>query len=750
MDLDTMPRKKTKPSEIKINPPDTQTSSPQALSSKQAKLNDNLAQTFLQFISGRRYQPLDQEELFHRLGIPDSLREIGARAIEKLIKEEKIQLHNNALSLKTQKPEAMSGILRVHPKGFGFVIPDHPLKYPQDIFIPKHLTDGAVDGDHVEVDIAANSLSEKGPEGKISGVLKRGRTHAAGVVTQIQDPHTALAYVPLLGSSKPVLVTYSENAPLYVGDRVILNIQEWGSKQQAVTATLSHRIGSIEDPSSDIAAAIEEFDLKARFPSAVVAEAKAYGSKIPQKELKQRVNLSKEVCFTIDPDTAKDFDDALSLSKDPQGHYHLGVHIADVAHYVHPESALDQEAFLRGNSTYLPGACLPMLPEELSNALCSLQPKKNRLTISALMEFDPNGHLVKHEIVRSYINSKKRFTYFEAKDVLDGKKKSPYAAHLHLMVELCTLLKAKRYERGSIDFSLPELALVIDVNGAPTGVRRIEYDITHQLVEEFMLKANEVVAKELKQRGKDLIYRVHEEPEKDNIEEFANMARLLGFQLTQEPSAQDLQHLFKEAKESPYAAQLSVAFIRSMRLAQYSRDNIGHFGLALEHYCHFTSPIRRYSDLVVERLLFDQQPDSPPLEQIARRCCDQERISFRAEMSVKTLKKIRLLQTYFKEDPSREYLALVTKIKPFGLFFELQELGIEGFIHISELGNDYFVYNEKSLLLSGRKSGMTYKIADRISVRLNHTNLIQLETKWDLVSHRLHKTPAPKMRRHRS
>lgn len=716
------------------------------LSPKEVRLRTNLAQTFLQFMSGRRYQPLTQEELFHRLGIPDSLRESGVKVIEELLGTGKIHVHNNALALKTQKPDAMSGILRMHPKGFGFVIPDHPLKYPQDVFIPKHLTDGAVDGDHVEVDVATNSLSDKGPEGKIITILKRARTHAAGVITQVSDEHSALAYVPLLGSSKPVLVSYNDSEHLSVGDRVILDMQEWGSKQQGAAARLSHRIGSIEDPSSDIAAAIEEFDLKGSFPRAVIAEAKAYGAKIPQKELKNRINLSKEICFTIDPDTAKDFDDALSLKKDRKGHYHLGVHIADVAHYVIPGSALDQEAFLRGNSTYLPGTCIPMLPEELSNELCSLQPKKNRLTVSALMEFDKSGNLVKHEIVRSYINSKKRFTYFEAKDVLDGKKKSPYATHLKLMVELCTLLKTKRYERGSIDFSLPELALVIDAEGAPTGVRRIEYDITHQLVEEFMLKANEVVAWELKKRGKDLIYRVHEEPAEENIEEFANMARLLGFTLPKQPTAQDLQTLFKEAKESPYAAQLSVAFIRSMRLAQYSQDNIGHFGLALEHYCHFTSPIRRYSDLVVERLLFNQQPESPSLENIARRCCDQERVSFRAEMSVKTLKKIRLLQTYFKKDPSRDYPAIVTKIKPFGLFFELQELGIEGFIHISELGNDYFIYNEERQLLAGRKSGVTYKIADRISVRLCHTDLIQLETKWDLASNK----PGSKRKRHRS
>jgi ribonuclease R len=302
------------------------------------------------------------------------------------------------------------------------------------------------------------------------------------------------------------------------------------------------------------------------------------------------------------------------------------------------------------------------------------------------------------------------------------------------MVELCGLLKKKRYERGSIDFSLAELSLVINDKGEPTGLKRIEYDITHQLVEEFMLKANETVALELHNRGKELIYRVHEEPQEENFEEFLKMARLFGFNVPLKATSQDLQTLFEAAKQTPFAQQLSIAFIRSMRLAQYSQENVGHFGLALEHYCHFTSPIRRYSDLVIERLLFDEEPKELPLEKIARHCSDQERVSFRAEMSVKTLKKLRLLNTYFQEDPTRNYPALVTKIKPFGLFFELQDLSLEGFLHISELENDYFVFDEQRQALVGRRSGKVYKIADPIQVHLHRVDLIQIESKWALSS----------------
>ena len=631
-----------------------------------------------------------------------------------------------------KKEEMLTGILRMHAKGFGFVIPDHPSQCPQDLFIPKHLTDNAVDGDHVEAALNLEATSDKGPEGRIVSVLKRARKHLAGTIRQVNASGDIMAYVPLLGTSKPVIVFAKAEHPLKIGDRVILNVLEWGTEKEPTTCELSYVLGNIADPSCDVLAAVEEFDLRSAFPKSSIDQAKAYGKKVSAKELKKRVDLTKKECFTIDPDTAKDFDDALTLTRDRKGNYHLGVHIADVAHYVPPHSPLDKEALQRANSTYLPGTCIPMLPEELSNELCSLKPDEIRLTVSVLMDFDKHGTLLKQEVVRSSIKSKKRFTYFEAKDVLDGKTKSPHAKTLKLMVDLCHLLKKKRYERGSIDFALPEIVIMTDEKGEPQGVKKIEYDITHQLVEEFMLKANEAVAIELNRRGKRLIYRIHEMPQEENFEDFLQFARTLGFKVPSKLSPGDLQTLFEEAKKSPFFQQLSVAFIRSMRLAQYSPNNVGHFGLALEHYCHFTSPIRRYSDLIIERLLFDEEPEEINLEKIAQHCSEQERVSFRAEMSVKTFKKLRLLHKYFYKDPYREYKAIVTKIKPFGLFFELQELMLEGFLHISELENDYFIFDDKRNLLYGRSSGKIHKLGEQITVRLARVDLIHLESQWML------------------
>lgn len=713
-------------------------------SPKQQRIAANLKKTILQFMNGRRYRPMGEEELLDRLQITPQMAPLFQSIIKDLLSQGEIEIQKKKLSLKKSKDEVITGTLRVHHKGFGFLIPDNASSFSQDVFIPKHLTDNAVDGDRVEVILNPENFGEKGPEGKVLSVLQRAHKHLAGTITHVSTTGEASAYVPLLGTSKPVIIPSSfDNEGLAVGDRVVLKVLQWGKQQDPTTAEISHVIGHISNPSVDIEAAVEEFDLHSLFTKAAITQAKAFKKKIPAKDLKKRTDLTDLECFTIDPDTAKDFDDALSLTKDRKGVYHLGVHIADAAHYVKPGTALDKEAILRCNSTYFPGTCIPMLPEELSNELCSLKPHVDRLTISVMMDFDKKGTLIKHEIIRSVIHSKKRFTYGEAKEVLDGKKKSPHKKALKLMVDLCHHLKQKRYERGSIDFSLPEMVIQVDEEGCPTGIKKVEYDITHQLVEEFMLKANEVVATELTGRGKSLLYRVHEAPLEENFKDFVSFAHSLGFKLSTKPTLEELRHLFETAKNTPFISQLSIAFIRSMKLAQYSPENVGHYGLSLEYYCHFTSPIRRYSDLITERLLFDEEPEELDLRAIAERCSEQERLSFKAEMSVKTLKKLRLLDSYFKNDPHREFVAVVTKVKPFGVHFELNDLMLEGFLHISELENDYFTYDAQRNMLIGTRTGKTHRLGETLTVQLVSVDLILLESRWALVTPHARSTSRP-------
>lgn len=673
-----------------------------------------------------------------RLSLPSQHENIFQEVLNQLIHQNLIEEVQNLYSWRPSQSDVMKGIIKMHARGFGFVQPENQILYPQDIFIPKHFTKNAVDGDVVEVLINHESITDKGPEGKVLAILSRARTHMAGIIRQIDMYGSIVALVPLLGTQQRVVVQPSEEQSLKVGDRIVMEVVDWGSKETETICRFSHYLGHISDPSCDIYAAIEEFELRADFPSRAVEEAESLGKQVSLKDIREREDFRDLITITIDPDTAKDFDDALSLTKD-KGIYHLGVHIADVSHYVQPGSAIDDEARLRCNSSYFPNFCLPMLPGALSENLCSLKPNVNRLTVSVLMRFDAQGTLIDHRIARSVIKSAKRFTYREAKKVLDGEKSSPHADRLALMVELCTLLKKKRYERGSIEFSLPELVVMIDEKGMPYKTDYITYDITHQMVEEFMLKANETVALDLTLQTRNLTYRVHDEPAEENLRDFSLLAAAFGFKLPERPTPQDLQKLFEEAGESGYANYLASCYIRRMRLAAYSAENIGHYGLSLTHYCHFTSPIRRYVDLVVHRILFGESDDFEYLQQVAQRCSEQERISAKAEGSVLVLKKLRLLSSMHAQDPYKEYHAIITRVKNFGIYFEIIELLLEGFIHISELEEDYFVYEEDRMRLRGTRRGSIYSPGNRLTVMLKDVNFISQETKWYVVSN-LHST----------
>ncbi len=667
------------------------------------------------------------EELASQLDIPDVHRELFDEILERLAEAKTLVCKKGFYSLPENDPHLVSGAISVHIKGFGFV----KTGLGPDVFIPKPAMLGAVDGDTVEIEIVSEA-SPKGPEGVVVAILKRGRSHVACTITSKTKNHY-LAYSPLLGPDKPVIVKGGKGPlKLKEGDRIIGEVETWHNDQDLVEAKATRLLGHISDASIDIDAAIEEFELPHQFSVEAVQEAKKYGARIGVKEKKERRDFTDWEIVTIDPDTAKDYDDAISLTLDAKGHFHLGVHIADVAHYVKPGMHLDESAFARCNSTYFPGRCVPMLPEELSNELCSLKPNVARLTQSVLAEFDQMGKLVSVEVCRGVIKSQKRFTYKEALLVLENKKKSPHKPLLERMTQLCALFKRQRFERGSIDFAMADSVLLIDEKGVPMGLERIEYDITHQMIEEFMLKANELVAIDLANRNKSLIYRVHEEPNPESFQEFYAFARSLGFTLPAEPNHRDIQTMFLEAKDSPFLSQLSVSFIRSMKVACYSPDNLGHYGLALEHYCHFTSPIRRYTDLIIQRLLFDELPDESDLTAIATACSEKERVSFRAESSVILLKKLRFAKCFFEEDPTRIYEAVITKVKPFALFFEVTNFDLEGSLHISEIGSDFYEYNSLKMQFRGNRTGEIFSIGQPIHVRLDQLDLTLRQAKWSM------------------
>ena len=711
-------------------------------SAPQLKLLNNLLRVTRQFIQGRSFAPLSREDLMKRLNLPEQHADIFQQVLDRLVKEKVIFSSRGQYACQRTSKDIMEGTMRLHPRGFGFVKPSDQTLYMQDIFIPKHLTQNAVDGDTVEVLVNNETLSEKGPEGRVLTIIERARSHLAGIIKEVSRKGVYYAHAPMLGAAQRVQVE-TENVTLKVGDRLVMEVLEWGSKEQPTICKFSRLLGHISDPSCDIPAAIEEFELRKDFPTGVIAEAKAFGTKVPLSEIRKREDFRTQPCITIDPDTAQDFDDAISLIRSHDGGYDLSVHIADVSHYVRPGSLLDKEAEMRCNSTYFPNYCLSMLPKELSANLCSLKPNVNRLTVSVLMHFDSSGTLQHYRIARGVIKSAKRFTYKEAKAVLDGKTQSTYAGMLKLMAEFCAFLKKQRYERGSIEFALPELMVLVDEAGTPVKTEYVAYDITHQLVEEFMLKANEIVALHLNQEGKEVAYRVHDQPSEENMRDFALLANAFGFQLPSDCTSREIQQLFDEAMHSPYGQYLATSYIKRMRLAVYSSDNIGHFGLSLTHYCHFTSPIRRYIDLVVHRLLFQEGETKERLDQISQTCSEQERISSKAENSVVLLKKLRLLDKIQREERYKQYEAVVTRVKNFGIYFEVLELMLECYLHVSEMHNDYYIFEEKKAALTGRHSGISYRAGDKITVMLKEIDFITLESVWEMIPALQHSAKQP-------
>ena len=625
--------------------------------------------------------------------------------------------------MKLDKEKYIQGKFFLHIKGFGFVQPedsDHP-----EVFIPPRMNKNAISGDTVIVKVMTKS--SRGYEGVIEEVVKRSRDEF--VATVIDDEgKNYLLFSPLIGESKEINLV-KKGKKYEIGDRLIVKIVEYDG--DILSADFIRFLGNISDPSIDVEAAILEHQIRNFFPPEVVEEAKTFS--ITEKDYVGRVDLRGVETVTIDPNTAKDFDDAITLSRDEKGNYLLGVHIADVSHFVKKGSAIDREAFLRANSTYFPTKVVPMLPEQLSNHLCSLVEGEDRLTVSVLLEIGPDGTVLDQEVTKTVINSNKRFTYDQAFEILTTKKESPHRKLLEEMQSLCQLFKEKRKERGSVELALPDIQVICDENESPMHIQTHLYDITHQMIEEFMLKANEVVAETLEERNEGGIYRVHDEPDSTNFDNFFTYVRLLGYNLPDAPTSHDIAAMFEQARHSPNIEQIAVKYIRSQKLAIYSPDNIGHYGLGLENYSHFTSPIRRYSDLVVHRILFEGKHDAKELKAAADKCSENERKSFVAETSVVKLKKYRLLDSYFDKDVERIYKVVITNVSPKGLTFDLSGLGIEGSITMRELNDDYYIFDEKRLQLKGRNTGFTYKIGDEQQVQLNAIDLVFLEAEWVLV-----------------
>ncbi|AAF73588.1 ribonuclease R [Chlamydia muridarum str. Nigg] len=643
---------------------------------------------------------------------------------------------NKKKVLKNKQQVLVPGILFVHPKkGFGFVSPDQPDLYPFDIFVPASDLKGALDGDHVLVALPFSQRGGEKRKGVIHKVLSRGKTVLVGTIISLISPTLAMVCVNAISPEVPLKAELLPKRTYKIGDRLLLKTPGWKenypSKEPPPLAMLEF-MGNISNAKTDFPVIKAEFSITEEFPEAVVQEASQFLQKHVTQALHSRKDLRDLLCFTIDSASAKDFDDAVSLTYDHEGNYILGVHIADVSHYVTPNSALDQEAAKRCNSIYFPGKVIPMLPSALSDNLCSLKPNVDRLAVSVFMTFSKEGFLSDYRILRSVIRSKYRMTYDEVDEIIEKKLAHPISKTILEMAELSRIFSDIREQRGCTRLVLPSFTMSLDNLQEPVALVENKQTAAHKLIEEFMLKANEVIAYHISHQGITMPFRIHEPPNEENLLLFRETAKAMGFTITQTPTQEpDYQYLLQETSAGhPLEPILHSQFVRSMKTASYSTENKGHYGLCLDYYTHFTSPIRRYVDLIVHRLLFHPlSVEEGHLEQIVRACSSQERVAAKAEGAFINIKKARFLKKFLDEQPATLYKAFIITVSPEGLSFVLPELCHEGFIPAAKLPKKYVIKTKLGLeelpehLLPGIP----------ISVQLASVTLLTQAIEWTLI-----------------
>lgn len=617
------------------------------------------------------------------------------------------------------KDSSIIGKLEMNQGGYGFVIPEN--KNIGDIFIAARNLKTAFSGDVVEVALFAKQKG-RNIEGQIIRIVKRKREEIIGTLKKTNSFFFVKPDEPEL--HRDIYVDSSNLKGAKKGDKVIIGNILWDTSMLNPEGEIIEILGKAGAQETEVTAIAREFNLPYRFPESVLSEAENIKEKISESEIKTRIDFRDKVVFTIDPEDAKDFDDALSISESEDGNFIVGIHIADVSHYVNDKSELNKQALKRGNSVYFVGQVIPMLPEKLSNNICSLVPSKDRLTYSVIVELSPRGKIIKYDIKKTIINSKRRFTYEEVQTILESEE-GDFAEEVLKLNNLAKVLRKKRLREGGIEFSTPEVKFNLDESGKPVSVFKKEIKESNMLVEEFMLLANKIVAQHINtaRNVKPFIYRIHDLPDKDKLFEFARFVKSLGYSFDLNAASKTIQFrkLMTEMKGKEEEAVINELAIRSMAKAIYSANNIGHYGLGFKHYTHFTSPIRRFADLIVHRLLFRYIDSNgktlysiSTLEEICEHISQTERNAVEAERLSVKLKQIEYLTDHIGE----EFNAIISGITHFGIFVKITDILAEGLIRLRDLEGDFYVYDEKKYMLIGRASKKQFRLGDKVKVKL--------------------------------
>lgn len=627
----------------------------------------------------------------------------------------------------------LQGIFRAHKSGFGFVTIDEE---EDDLFVSRDDVNFAIEGDRVEVAIkkVADRLKGTAAEAEVIDILEHSLKTAVGLIVFDEDKPEYAGYIKSK-NQKIAQKIYIKKSPLVLTGTEILkvDIEAYPNKKRDhFVATIRDVVGHKDDVGIDVLEVLESMDIVSEFPDEVLAEANRVPESPSEKDFEGRLDLRDEIIFTIDGADAKDLDDAVHIKQLKNGNLELGVHIADVSYYVTEGSALDQEAVKRGTSVYVTDRVVPMLPERLSNGICSLNPNVDRLTQSAIMEIDRKGKVVKHWIGQTVIKTAFRMTYSDVNDMIAGNKEKldKYKAivpSVELMVKLHETLETMRYKRGALNFDTTEAKIIVNKDGLPVDIQLRQRGIAERMIESFMLAANECVAEHFAKLDLPFIYRIHEEPKSDKLQKFIDYATSFGLTVygTASSISQDaLQDLMERVKDEPYADVLNMMLLRSMQQARYSEHNHGHYGLGAEFYTHFTSPIRRYPDLLVHRMVRDYGHNPAEkaehfervIPELAKSSSSLERRAIEAEREVEAMKKAEFMQEFV----GQEFDGVVSSVVKFGLFVELPNT-VEGLIHVTNL-NEYYQFHERTLTLQGEKSGRVFRVGQPIRIKLTRAD----------------------------
>ncbi len=688
----------------------------------------------LALLSAPDYRPRDRNELSRALGLQGRDRVGVRKTLSELERAGEIVRIRKDRYVLPSEADLVTGKLSIHQVGYGFLVPEKAGE--PDIFIAAENTGTAMNGDRVVARISrdvptrrakvrAGQASKNRSEGRVIRILERARDTIVGTLQHSRNFYYVVPDDPRLVHNVYVQVpprAKLPKAPTH-GDKVVVRLEAWESRHVNPEGEIIEVLGAATEPGIDMLSIIRKYDLPTEFPKAVLDEANRIPQTVEQKLIQGREDLRNQFIVTIDPDDARDFDDAINVEKiDNNGGWRLGVHIADVSAYVTPDNALDREARRRGNSVYLPDRVIPMLPERLSNGVCSLNPGVDRLTHSVFIEFDKSGRAKNANFAKSVIRSVKRLTYKEAYAILQAKPNGELSRRLHTAWELASLLRRKRFEQGSLDLDFPEVKVHVDANGKPIRLERVENDESHQLVEEFMLAANEAVARELRHRSIATIYRVHEDPDPEKLGEYREFILSFGYKVGDLSNRKEVQRFLASIRGKPEEQALKIGLLKSLKRARYAAQPLGHYGLAKSNYLHFTSPIRRYADLVVHRTLAERNSprrskiDIGQIESLAGHISDTERNAAEAEIESVRLKKLQFFDQQLKERNPQVFRAAVMDVKNYGLMVELPDALVTGVVHVSTLSDDFYRFDAVQRRLVGRRTNRRFSVGDEIRV----------------------------------